>query len=214
MLDDLIAQATALKSEPHGSPLIALWRQRARAFIKATYGAEYVKILNHTLFSRRAATSDAQANDMHREAMDRATKFLNGLRVESPLQVPDDAEHSTGLHPAIQERCVPLFNDGHYPEAVELSFKIVRSRLRELTGFETGSEAFGRGSLHIAGAAALHVDKAFNEGVKFLTMAIDNFRNEKSHTSDGHSTDPDRAREYLSMSSLAMHLLNQAEISE
>ena len=44
-------------------------------------------------------------------------------------------------------------------------------------GHETGSEAFGKGKLRISGAAP-HVADDFNEGVKFLTMAIDKFRNE------------------------------------
>jgi hypothetical protein len=47
--------------------------------------------------------------------------------------------------------------------------------------------------------------------VKFLTMAIDRFRNEKSHTADGNISDPIRAYEYLRLSSLAMHLLEGAQ---
>ncbi len=109
-------------------------------------------------------------------------------------------------------KCRHLFETGAYSEAVEKSFKVVRDRLRNLTGHETGSEAFGKGKLHIKGAAAPNVDRDFNEGVKFLTMAIDKFRNEKSHTSDGNITDPQHAYEYLVLSSLAMHLLDRAEI--
>ncbi len=116
------------------------------------------------------------------------------------------------LHPAIISKCQHLFETGAYPEAVEKSFKVVRDKLRSLTSHETGSEAFGRGKLHIKGAAAANVDHDFNEGVKFLTMAIDRFRNEKSHTSDGSIADPQYAYEYLSMSSLAMRLLDRAEI--
>jgi hypothetical protein len=37
-------------------------------------------------------------------------------------------------------------------------------------------------------------------------MAIDRFRNEKSHTADGNISDPVRAYESLRLSSLAMHL--------
>jgi hypothetical protein len=43
-------------------------------------------------------------------------------------------------------------------------------------------------------------------------MAIDRFRNEKSHTADGNISDPIRACEYLRLSSLAMHLLDGAQI--
>jgi uncharacterized protein (TIGR02391 family) len=95
---------------------------------------------------------------------------------------------------------------------VEKSFKIVRDRLRALTTYETGSEAFGKTKLHVDGAAAAHVNDDFQNGVKFLTMAIDRFRNEKSHTADGDISDPIRAYEYLRLSSLAMHLLDRARI--
>lgn len=116
------------------------------------------------------------------------------------------------LHPTIDSKCRDLFETGHYAEAVEKSFKVVRDRLRQLTGYETGSEAFGKGGLHIRGASAVYVDKDFNEGVKFLTMAIDKFRNEKSHTSNVKIDDPNHAGEYLQLSSLAMHLLDNAEL--
>ena len=116
------------------------------------------------------------------------------------------------LHPAIVEKCDALYQAGEYAEAVEKSFKMVRDRLRTLTGHETGSKAFGTGKLHIRGAAASNVDFDFNEAVKFLCMAIDNFRNEKSHTSDARIADPVRAQQYLGMSSLALSLLEEGEV--
>ena len=118
----------------------------------------------------------------------------------------------SALHPEIYNKCKSLFEKMEYPEAVEKGFKVVRDRLRDLTGFETGSKAFGNTKLHIKGAVAQNVDHDFNEGVKFLTMAIDMFRNEKSHTSDAKIDNPQRAYEYLILSSLAMNLLDQAEI--
>lgn len=48
--------------------------------------------------------------------------------------------------------------------------------------------------------------------MKFLTMAIDRFRNEKSHVADGNISDPIRAYEYLRLSSLAMHLLDGGRV--
>lgn len=116
------------------------------------------------------------------------------------------------LHQEILTKCGKLYKDGFYVEATEKGFKVVRDRLRNLTGYEKGSEAFGKGKLHIKGAAATNVDSDFNEAVKFLTMAIDFFRNEKVHTSDANIQDPVRAYEYLRLSSLAMHLLDNAEI--
>ncbi len=93
------------------------------------------------------------------------------------------------LHTEILSRCRKLFESGDYAEAVD-----------------------GRGRLYVEGAAARHVDEDFQNGVKFLTMAIDRFRNEKSHTADGNITDPIRAYEYLTLSSLALHLLDRARL--
>jgi uncharacterized protein (TIGR02391 family) len=132
---------------------------------------------------------------------------------KTPTKIVKQMKHDLSvLYPEIYAKCQSLFEKAEYPEAVEKGFKVVRDRLRHLTGYETGSEAFGKGKLHIKGASAPNVDHDFNEGVKFLTMAIDKFRNEKSHTSDAKIDDPQRAYEYLTLSSLAMHLLDQAEI--
>lgn len=142
------------------------------------------------------------------ESISNATPTMSDSAAATPLAT---------LHPEIRAKCEKLYRDGAYPEAVEKSFKIVRDRLRNLTGHETGAKAFGRGnavgkSLYIKGAAALNVERDFNEAVKFLTMAIDNFRNEKSHTSDAKIEYPIRAYEYLGVASLALHLLDGAEL--
>jgi uncharacterized protein (TIGR02391 family) len=139
---------------------------------------------------------------------------LEGLieRLQLALPESEDVAGIKSLHPEIYSRCHTLYAGGEYPEAVEKGFKVVRDRLRSLTSHETGSEAFGKGKLYIEGAAAAHVDDDFQNGVKFLTMAIDRFRNEKSHTADANITDPIRAYEYLRLSSLAMHLLDRGII--
>jgi uncharacterized protein (TIGR02391 family) len=111
-------------------------------------------------------------------------------------------------------KCLKLFNDGHYSEAVENSFKIVRDRLRELTKHETGSDAFGKGKLYINGASAPHVDEDFQKGVQFLCMSLDRFRNEKSHFADGNIVDPSRAMHYLNLSNLLMNFLDEAKIKD
>ena len=131
---------------------------------------------------------------------------------EKPADTTLPFDTRYGIHPAIAGKCTTLLTAGQYPEAVEKSFKVVRDRLRTLTGYETGSDAFGKGRLWVDGAAAKHVEDDFNQGVKFLMMAIDMFRNEKSHTSDGNIDDPVRAHHYLSLSSLALLFLDRASV--
>lgn len=140
----------------------------------------------------------------------RLTRQLE-IKADAPTIMPVLSGKLLDLHHEIHSKCHSLYEKGEYAEAVEKGFKVVRDRLRKLTGHETGSEAFGKGKLHIKGAAATNVDEDFNEAVKFLTMAIDRFRNEKSHTSDAKIDDPVRAYEYLRLSSLAMNLLENVE---
>lgn len=142
-------------------------------------------------------------------------RLIRQLKRKSELnekKIDTGNDYLVNLHTEIYNKCYELYEKRAYAEAAEKSFKVVRDRLRKLTRYETGSEAFGKGKLHIKGAAAENVDQDFNEAVKFLTMAIDRFRNEKSHTSDGKIDDPVRAYEYLRLSSLAMNLLDRAEI--
>ncbi len=148
----------------------------------------------------------------NRSLLTGVVEFLKSTVSSNKQTEPISAGTLDALHHAIKAKCSSLYLSKNYPEAVEKGFKVVRDRLRELTKHETGSEAFGKGGLFIRGAAADNVEHDFQEAVKFLTMAIDQFRNEKSHTSDGKIEDPVRAYEYLALSSLAMHLLDNAEV--
>jgi uncharacterized protein (TIGR02391 family) len=134
-------------------------------------------------------------------------------RFTSTTKKVPTVETSENLHPKIHAQCSALFGENHLAEAVEKAFKVVRSRLRELTSYETAADSFGRGGLYIDGAAAPHVDADFQQATKFLMMSIDFFRNEKAHTCDGNISDPLRACEYLALASLAMHHLDNARIN-
>jgi uncharacterized protein (TIGR02391 family) len=216
-LTELAEEAAALNEVPYDSPKVGLWKERARHFVSQEFGEGYLKILNRALRFPQASRGPTDSARMHHSAMDKAMTFLLELHGSEPLA---DETTSTAealltldeLHPRIVAECATLFRSGHHTEAVEKSFKVVRGRLRELTGFDTGSEAFGKGGLRVRGAIDEYVEDDFNEAVKFLTMAIDRFRNEKAHALDARVSEPVRAVEYLAMSSLALRLLDRAYI--
>ena len=141
------------------------------------------------------------------------SKVKDELSGAQTSETPANAKSLDLLHPTIAQKCATLYTSKNYPEAVEKGFKVVRDRLRELTGHEKALEAFGKGGLYIQGATAENVDDDFQQAAKFMMTSIDFFRNEKSHTSDG-KLDAIRAYEYLSMSSLAMRLLENTELKE
>ena len=165
-------------------------------------------------------TSDYDGQEQHNKMITDVRKILELLKSRQPARPSSQAgnqEASSPLadfHPVIRARCTKLYMQKDYGEAVEKGFKAVRARLRELTSYENGSEAFGRGNLYIRGAAETHVDEDFQTAIRFLTMSIDFFRNEKAHVVDSNIDEPVRAREYLSMASLALRHLDNAEIKQ
>jgi uncharacterized protein (TIGR02391 family) len=194
--------------------LVATWREKTVGELNLLFeGADTGR-----LFASLSETSDHSsptytfpyAKMNHEFAVSHLQSLID--RLELAAGPSKDATALESLHPEIYSKCHKLYESGDYAEAVEKGFKIVRDRLRALTTYETGSEAFGMGKLYIDGSAAPHVDHDFQEAVKFLTMAIDRFRNEKSHTADGNISDPIRAYEYLRLSSLAMYLLEGGQI--
>jgi uncharacterized protein (TIGR02391 family) len=193
--------------------LFATWREETIAVLDTLYdGKDIGREFTYTTETPEHS-SPMYTFPYRKTALQYGVDKLQSLieRLELAVGESPDAIAIESLHPEINAKCRNLYKGGDYAEAVEKSFKLVRDKLRALTGYETGSEAFGKGNLYVDGAAAPHVDEDFQNGVKFLTMAIDRFRNEKSHTADGNISDPIRAYEYLRLSSLAMHLLEGAQ---
>lgn len=217
-IDRLIKEAHGLVGISPKSPKYMLWRNRVEAFVGKNYDEKTGRILQKCLRSTRVFSNLQDLQNDFNDKIGRVVEFLAELKdiPTSPQNLDEKVRPGTlsSLHPLLVEKCSNLYINGSYAESVEKSFKIVRDRLRELSDFETGSEAFGKGKLFISGASAKNVELDFQQAVKFLTMAIDFFRNEKSHTSDGKIDDPTRAYEYLALSSLALHLLDGALVRD
>lgn len=103
-----------------------------------------------------------------------------------------------------------LLNDGHYFNAVEEAYKIVRKKLRDVSGKERATDAFSAANyVTIFGhQPADDAEKDFFEGIKFLHMAIQFLRNEKAHT-PARDLDKNLAIHYISLASLAYDLINR-----
>lgn len=103
-----------------------------------------------------------------------------------------------------------LLNDKHYFNAVEEAYKIVREKLKLITGKEKAHEAFSESNyIIIFGYEAKDdVEKDFFEGVKFLHMAIQKLRNEKAHT-PAKEIDKNLAIHYIVLASLAYDLITR-----
>lgn len=117
---------------------------------------------------------------------------------------------SIKLQKEIFDHVQELLNDGHYFNAVEEAYKIVRKKLKDITQKERATEAFNTENYEaIFGHQPIDdVEKDFFEGVKFLHMAIQFLRNEKAHT-PAQKLDKNLAIHYIALASLAYDLINR-----
>ena len=78
------------------------------------------------------------------------------------------------IHEDIYNHIVQYLAAGDYFHAVEESYKLVREKLREITGKEKATEAFARDNYKklFGHEPANKAEEDFFEGVKFLNMAI------------------------------------------
>lgn len=115
---------------------------------------------------------------------------------------------SLNLNKEVFEHVASYLESGHYFNAVEESYKIVRAKLKKITGKEKAHEAFSEANMElIFGRDPVDdVEKDFFQWVKFLHMAIQMLRNEKSHT-PAHEIDKNLAIHYIVLASLAYDLI-------
>lgn len=124
-------------------------------------------------------------------------------------EIKDD-EIAIAIRPEIYEHIKEYWNNNDYYHSVEESYKIVRQKLRDLTGEEQAHKAFCDENFEkIFGHTPENdTEKDFFEGVKFLNMAIQKFRNEKAHT-PAKPLERNLAIHYITLASLAYELISR-----
>jgi len=117
---------------------------------------------------------------------------------------------SITLQKEVFDHVQELLNNGHYFNAVEEAYKVVRKKLKDITGKEKATDAFGNSNYEkiFGHQPADDVEKDFFEGVKFLHMSIQFLRNEKAHT-PARDLDKNLAIHYISLASLAYDLITK-----
>ncbi|MBO4140165.1 TIGR02391 family protein [Micromonospora tulbaghiae] len=105
---------------------------------------------------------------------------------------------------------------GDYFHAVEESYKLVRGKLREITGKEKASDIFNNSAQNTAHYDALFgkatpandAERDFFRGIGYLHLGVQHLRNEKAHT-PATPLEPNLAVHYISLASLAYDLITQ-----
>ncbi len=114
------------------------------------------------------------------------------------------------IHEDIYNHIRQYLENRDYFHAVEESYKLVRAKLKEITGKEKAHEAFSEANYEkIFGHLPQDdIEKDFFDGVKFLNMSIQFLRNEKAHT-PATQLEENLAVHYISLASLAYDLITR-----
>ena len=114
------------------------------------------------------------------------------------------------IHPDLYGHIGQYLVTGDYFHAVEESYKLVRGKLREITGSEKATDAFAADNIEsiFGHKAANQAEDDFFTGVKFLNMSIQFLRNEKAHTT-ARPVERNLALHYISVASLAYDLITR-----
>jgi uncharacterized protein (TIGR02391 family) len=123
---------------------------------------------------------------------------------------------SIEIHEDIYNHIAQYLAIGDYFHAVDESYKIVREKLRDLTGKEKASDVFNNSAQNEAHYKALFgktkaedaAQADFFRGVGYLHLGVQHLRNEKAHTL-ATPLEPNLAIHYISLASLAYDLITR-----
>lgn len=131
------------------------------------------------------------------------------------------------LHPVIAEVATPLFNDGHYREAIRSALIEVIDRVKQTTGRRktnngnaeldgddlmnhTFLKQKGERPFLYWGELRTDVERDFQTGMYYLFKGLVSLRNEKGHA-NVEQKDKEKTYEYLCFASLLMRQLDEAK---
>lgn len=163
-----------------------------------------------------------QIMDARRIQMERVKEVANRLKnmgefPQQPQNKPQlDNCLQISIRPEIFEHIKPYLQNEDYFHAVEEAYKLVRHKLREITGCERASEAFNMNAentkywqrLFGKTPAPGTPEYDFCRGVGFLHLGIQFLRNEKAHM-PANELDTNLAMHYIVLASLVYELISR-----
>ncbi|MEG3614659.1 TIGR02391 family protein [Isoptericola haloaureus] len=204
--------------------LRALWQVGSDTEVSATLRvlAEYMEAKN-LIGSWNANVSDEQITKVRQIADSLATEGGNAststqasaVAITTEATVTDNRV-SIEIHEDIHTHIKPYLAVGHYFHAVEEAYKVVREKLRQLTGFEGADKVFSQNAqsdkylrvLFGKDEPSSDVERDFFRGVGYLHLGVQFLRNEKVHT-PATDVEPNLAVHYISLASLAYDLITR-----
>lgn len=138
---------------------------------------------------------------------------------ETPLAVIDNDFISLQINKEIYHHIKQYLDTEDYFHAVDEAYKLVREKLREITGNEKATEVFNMNAeskkyftqLFGKPDGSTQAEKDFFRGIGYLNLTIQFLRDEKAHTV-ATPLERNLAIHYVSLASLAYDLITRNEV--
>lgn len=185
--------------------------------------ADLVINKNLSILTRTSVLPAAkQIMDARRVQMERVKDVANRLKtmakvIQQPRNRPQlDNCLQLSIRPEIFDHIKPYLQNEDYFHAVEEAYKLVRYKLRDVTGCERASEAFNMNAENtkywqrLFGKAPVKdtPEYDFCRGVGYLHLGVQFLRNEKAHK-PADELDINLAMHYIVLASLAYELISR-----
>ncbi|MBU8830558.1 TIGR02391 family protein [Mycolicibacterium goodii] len=196
-----------------------LWDQEPKASV-AKLNLDLLNYWHATLQLAEKSPSEAQQT-IWRELVDQFTQEPSISGATAPVSFTTEASVTANkieieIHEDIYAHIGQYLAAKDYYHAVEESYKLVREKLRDITGKEKASDVFNNSAQNTAHYQALFgkvapttdTEADFFRGIGYLHLGVQHLRNEKAHT-PASSLDPNLAIHYIALASLAYDLITR-----
>lgn len=230
LLQEQIERAEVFKQRASFSPQYQIWCDTTAQILRSKFTDRYEKTFNEIVHPSMyvIAQSQEELRIQLLERLDDAVQLLQAIIEEAKrFQNSSAIDISRTLslaaydwHREVKKVSLMLYENKHYPQAVEEAFKRVIQEVKQIYKKKTDQELDGDRLMNSAfgctnqtpiiafNQLATPEDRDEQQGIMYLFKGIVGIRNKKAHTSV-ILDDPVRAIEYLSLASLLMRLLDQ-----
>jgi uncharacterized protein (TIGR02391 family) len=229
LLHEQIQRAEALKQLPNHSPQYKIWCDTTTKIIRENFTDSYADMFNSILPSSFRYASTVDKRRAFIKSIDEKVQLLQAIieeydrfQAEPSVDISRSLPlHTYDFHPEIKKVALKLYEDKHYPQAVEEAFKRVVQAVKKIYKEKTDEGLDGDKLMNKAFSCANNQipvisfnklqsleDQDEQQGIMYLFKGVVGIRNKKAHA-NVILNDPVRATEYLSLASLLMRLLDQ-----
>src|SRR5438128_2895222 len=148
LLQEQVKSAEALKQLPRYSPQYKIWRSTTTKILRENFTDEYAYLFNSIPSTSPRYSSPAERRKTFLKLLEEEVQFLEAaiqeytrFQAEPSIDISrSSALNMYDFHKEIKAVSLRLYEDKHYPQAVEEAFKRVIKEVKRIVKEKTGQE--------------------------------------------------------------------------